>query len=681
MVYRPSIDPTLCFVLMPFKPLFNEYYTDIIKPAVKDAGLNALRSDEIYGTKPVIRDIWEQIWKARIVVADVTTKNPNVNYELGICHTLGVPTVLITQDMEDVPFDYKYRRCVVYSKEKPNWGDKLRRDITETLKAVFAEPVDIEELRWPYDTEAIKSKLQATALWSSADAIDVVISGARRVVSTLASSFGPNAALVLVTDSSGEQRQVKDAASIAAVVRSGDPLESVGIKQMQSVIRDMHYAVGDYAKTAALVCERLLVGGREAQKSGSDIATIVNEISDTVALVVSALRNRAMPARELALIQNIASTAACGDTATAMTVAEAFKRAGKDGVIHTELSPSDETHLECVEGMYFDRGFIDEGFATDESNGTCTLSDCYILLCEKRIASMRDLLPILEQVVRANRSLLVIAEDVEGEALSTLLVNKRRGTLQCAAVKAPGFGDRRRAILEDIATLTGAKAVSVALGLTVANVAIDDLGQAKEIVITKNDTTIRSGAGRPEAIEQRVKGLRIAVERETNSMEREKLRERLARLSGAEVAIRVGGQTRADALNREYRMTSAMYSVRMAVETGCTEGGGVALHEVRVALENEACGVLPGRTVVFDALDAPFQQLLTTTSLKTEFKFQDGRGLDARTKQVVSMREAGILDPVGSLCKAVEIASIYAKTILQTGAWDLAEPIAPPHPQ
>jgi chaperonin GroEL len=615
-----------------------------------------------------------------VVVADATTRNPNVNYELGICHTLGVPTVIITKNMEDVPFDYQHHRCITYDTIKPDWASKLRHDITETLRIVLAEPVEMDELRWPYDTNAVQSKLQATSLWSSADAIDVVISGARNVTSVLGGSFGPNGAFVSVTDAQGEQLQLKDAPSIAAVVRSGDPLEKVGIKQMQSLIRDMRSSVGDYAKTAGLICERLLAGGREAQKNGADIKTTVREILEIADLVVSALRRRSMPATDSETIRNIASTAACGDTVTAMIMSEAYRRAGKDGVIYTELSPCVDTQLETVEGMYFDRGYLNEGFATDESTGVCTLSDCYILLSERKIASMKELLPVLEKVARANRSLLVIADDIEGEALSTLLVNKLRGTFNCAAVKAPGYGERRRAILEDIAVLTGARTVTVALGLTLDSLSIGDLGQAKDVIVTKDDTNIRGGAGRPEAIQQRVTALRNAVERATDAMEREKLQERLARLVGAVVAIKVGGQTRADALNRQYRMEGAMYSTRIAMESGCVEGGGVALHEVRVALENEARGVLPGRTVVFDAIDAPLQQLLKTVDPQASFKLQDGEGVDIRTRQVVNMREAGIVDPVGSLCKAVEIASTYATTILQTKAWDLAEPSVPPHP-
>jgi len=343
MVYRPAIDPTLCFVLMPFRDKFNEYYTEIIKPAAKDAGLAALRSDEIYGTKPVIRDIWEQIWKARAVVADVTTKNPNVNYELGMCHSLGVPTVLITQSMDDVPFDYQHRRCILYDTSRTKWDEKLRHDITETLKAVLAEPVEMEELRWPYDTNALRSKLQATPLWSSPDAIDIVIAGARAVSGTLATSFGPNGVLVSVTDSSGGQRQVKDGPAIAAAVRSGDPLEVAGIKQMQSLIDDTYAAVGDSTKTAVLICEQLLSGGREAQKAGSEIGSIVDEINRTVELVVSSLRKRAVPVTETKLVTNVAMTAACGDSAVATLIAEAFKRAGKDGVIYTEPSPFDGT--------------------------------------------------------------------------------------------------------------------------------------------------------------------------------------------------------------------------------------------------------------------------------------------------------------------------------------------------
>lgn len=679
MVYRPSTDPTLCFALMPFKVPFNDYYEEIIKPAAKDAGLNALRSDEIYGTKPVIRDIWEQIWKARAVIADVTTKNPNVNYELGMCHTLGVPTVIITQRMEDVPFDYQHRRCIVYDTTKPHWDDKLRHVLTETLKTVLAEPVELEELRWPYDTHAIRSKLQPTPLWSSSDAIDVVISGVRLLTASLGASFGPNGGLVSVSDPSGDRRQVKDAASIAVVVRSGDPLESAGVRQMQALIRDMYDSAGDYAKTAVFICERLLMGAREAQKGGTDLSTIVGEITATAELAVTALRKRGVPATDPRLIEKVALTAACGDHASARIVTEALKRAGKDGAIYTELVATEETQLETVEGMYFDRGYIDEGFVTDESTGTCTLSDCYILLYERKLSSIKEMLPVLELVARASRSILVIAEDVEGEALATLLVNKQRGTLHCAARRAPGYGDRRRAMLEDIATSTGGKAITVASGLVLGNVNIDDLGRAAEVVITKTDTSIGGGAGRPEMIAQRVRGLRKAVEREPNPMEREKLQEPLARLSGAVVALRVGGATRTDALFRRYRVTSAMHSARMAVETGYAEGGGVALHQVRVALEEKASGISPGRTAVFDALDAPLRQLIATAGLKSELKIADGQQFDVRTSHVVDVQAAGIFDPVGSLCKAIELASIYAITMLQTGAWDLGEPISLQH--
>ena len=443
MVYRPDLDDSLCFVLLPLRQPYLGYFDQIITPAAKAAGLVAVKADDIYGTRPVINDIWNHIWKARAVVAIVSGRNPNVNYELGICHTLGIPTVLLSDKKKDVPFDYQHRRYIPYSTEQAGWEQKLREDLTKTLK-VAQQPSDpADELRWPYDTERLVSKATVEGLATSLESRDMLLSGVRLVESGVSAALGPDGTSVAINTKFGGTILAYDGLQIANSINSGNSLQLQGIEAMRRIASGTASRVGDLTKTAVLIGASLVLHGEERLREGHSLKGLLAGIEKATEAATAHLITEATAASESDL-HDLAITAS-RDSQLSLYLVEAIKKVGTDGVVTIEETAQDDIQVDIQEGLHFDTVLLSRSFLTNKEHQECTLDDAYILLYEGRISSMKDLLPVLEQVARSGRSLLIVAGDVVDEALATLVVNCERGFLKVAAVKAPGLGDRKKA--------------------------------------------------------------------------------------------------------------------------------------------------------------------------------------------------------------------------------------------
>lgn len=684
MVYRPSIDQKLCFVLMPFKRPFDDYYTKIIQPAVRELELDPLRSDEIYGTAPIIQDIWMCIWNARVVIADVTDKNPNVNYELGLCHTLGVPTVIISKREGDVPFDYRHRRCIIYDTEEPGWDDKLRASLKRTIKTLFDGSPQSTELAWPYDTFALKAA-PSTPLISSEPQNKIVIQGASRVSDAVSASYGPLGTYTASSLQSGVAQPQFRGTEIARIQKSANLLEQRGIEQLRLVSSEVFANVGDGTKLAILLTQALLERGYQAIALGHLGRDVVQGMSHAVEKIAGILSAASRPAQAEDIFR-IASTAAGGDQRIGSLIVEGLKRAGKDGVLTFQESNRSETVLESQEGVHFDRGYLSELFVTNIERSECVLENCYVLIHERRISSMLELLPLLEMIARDGRPILIIAEDVEGEALATLTVNKIKGTLACAAVKAPAHGDRRRALLEDIAVVTGGTALTQERGVPLSDITLNNLGRAKQVTVNKDSTTIIGGAGSSESVADRAKSIRAQIESAGSPLDQEVLRERLATLVGCIVTIHLGGFTKLDIQQERYKVESAMWSAYSAIEEGWLPGGAVSLlraGDELVKWTTQSDVETLSKLAVAGALERPIHQLIengkrSPTQLLSEIRktLPISVGFNAENGKIEDLVEAGILDSAKVLRVALRIAFSHVKAILQTSAWDLTGPTA-----
>jgi chaperonin GroEL len=688
MVHRPNIDPNLAFVLIPFKAPFDDYYEDIIRPAAKAIGLATLKADEIYGTGPIIQDIWKQIWAATVVIADVTGKNPNVNYELGICHTLGVPTVIITQSMDDVPFDYRHRRCIPYSTDGSTWQRDLKKSITATLKQVIAGEDLSPELSWPYDTSSPRTGSGTRPLTPASDARDAVVHGTRLVRDAVAYAFGPRGGHVSTGTGQDEPRSYKRGTDIAGLIQSSQKSESTGISLARRVATEMRNNIGDGAKTAVLLFHKMVDGGSVALKRNHPRADVLRGMERAAEAAVSAIRGCSKP---LAgdMVMHVARTSACGDSTIAALVVDAYRKAGRDGFVVVERTTQKESTLDFQEGMQFDRGRIDASSISPADAREWVLDNAYILTYGSKISSLRDLLPLLEQIANVKRPLLVIADDVEGEALATIVVNRQRGTLDCLAVKAPGFGDSRSALLQDIAVLTGGVAITLSSGRKLENVALQDLGQARKVIVTKESTTILGGAGEAK-MHDHVAGIREALSRAHVPFDIEKLRERLAKLSGAIAAIRVGGISPQEVDDRAYAAESSMHSVQRAIEEGAVLGGGLSLIRAKSAVSRllfKRPGEVVGVSVMEDALEEPLRRLAANSRLnpdevtkRVKRAKKSGTGLNSETGKLQDLGSAGILDPAATVCYAIRLAFSHARVLLETEAWDSSGPKIPKQP-
>ena len=488
-------------------------------------------------------------------------------------------------------------------------------------------------------------------------------------------TLGPKGRNVVIAKKFGSPTITKDGVTVAKEVALKDPNQDLGAQMIKEVAAKTSDVAGDGTTTATVLAQAIFREGLKNVTAGANPMGLKRGIERAVDTVVEELKHMSKATKDKKEIAQVATIAANNDRTIGDLIAEAMEKVGKDGVITVEEAKAMETTLEVVEGMQFDRGYLSPYFVTDPERMEVVLEDARVLIHEKKLSVMKDMLPLLEQVVQAGRPLLIIAEDLEGEALATLVVNKLRGTLAVCAVKAPGFGDRRKAMLEDIATVTGGKAITEDLGIKLENLKLDDLGRAKKVVVDKDDTTIIEGAGSSKAIEARIKQIRAQIEETTSDYDREKLQERLAKLAGGVAMIKVGAATETEMKEKKARVEDALNATRAAVEEGIVPGGGVALLRASEALGSlklsgdEATGV----SIVRRALEEPIRQIVENAGLEGSVvveKVKAGipitRGFDAETNEYVDMMQAGIIDPTKVTRTALQNAASIASLLLTT---------------
>jgi len=507
-------------------------------------------------------------------------------------------------------------------------------------------------------------------------------------------TMGPKGRNVVIDKKFGSPTITKDGVTVAKEIELKDNYEDMGAQMLKEVASKTSDIAGDGTTTATVLAQAIFKEGLKNVTAGANPMGLKRGIDAAVEAVVAELKKLSKSTKDKKEIAQVASIASNNDKAIGNLIAEAMEKVGKDGVITVEESKSAETVLDVVEGMQFDRGYLSPYFVTDAERMECVLEDALVLIYEKKISVMKDMLPLLEQVARAGKPFLIIAEDIEGEALATLVVNKLRGTLHCAAVKAPGFGDRRKAMLEDIATLTGGKAITEDLGIKLENIKLEDLGKAKKVVVDKDNTTIVEGAGKTASIEGRIKQIRAQIDETTSDYDREKLQERLAKLAGGVAVVKVGAATETAMKEKKARVEDALNATRAAVEEGIVPGGGVALLRASTKIDglklegDEKVGAM----IVRRALEEPIRQIVENAGLegsviveKVKAEKVATRGFDAESLEFVDMIDAGIIDPTKVERVALQNAASVASLLLTTEALvtDLPEekgPAAPPMP-
>ncbi len=504
-----------------------------------------------------------------------------------------------------------------------------------------------------------------------------LLRGINTMASAVKATMGPKGRNVVIDKKFGSPTITKDGVTVAKEIELKDHFENMGAQMIKEVASKTSDIAGDGTTTATVLAQAIVREGLKNVTAGANPMGLKRGIDKAVDVVVEDLKRMSKSTKDKKEIAQVATIASNNDKAIGTLVAEAMEKVGKDGVITVEESKSAETALDVVEGMQFDRGYLSPYFVTDPERMECVLEDAVILIYEKKLSVMKDMLPLLEQVARAGKPFLIVAEDVEGEALATLVVNKLRGTLQCAAVKAPGFGDRRKAMLEDIATLTGGKAITEDLGIKLENIKLEDLGKAKKVVVDKDNTTLVEGTGKTAAIEGRIKQIRAQIEETTSDYDREKLQERLAKLAGGVAVIKVGAATETAMKEKKARVEDALNATRAAVEEGIVAGGGVALLRASSAIESlklegdEKVGAM----IVKRALEEPIRRIVENAGLEgsvvvEKVKAEKGatRGFDAESLEFVDMMQAGIIDPTKVERVALQNAASVASLLLTTEA-------------
>jgi chaperonin GroEL len=505
--------------------------------------------------------------------------------------------------------------------------------------------------------------------------------GVNKVANAVKVTLGPKGRNVVLDRKWGAPIITKDGVTVAKEIELSDPWENMGAQLCREVASKTNDVAGDGTTTATVLAQALVNEGMRYVAAGGNPIALKRGIDKAVAKAVETIKQHAIPVTEREQTEYVA-TIAGNDPEIGKMIAEAMDKVGKDGVITIEESKGTQTTLEIVEGMQFDRGYISPYFITDPERMEAVLEDALILIHEKKISSAQDLLPVLERVAQARRPLLIIAEDVDGDALATLVVNKLRGVLQVAAVKAPGFGERRKAMLEDIAILTGGRFISEDLGIKLENVTLDMLGEAKKVVIGKEETTIIEGAGSPEAVTGRINQIKRLIETTESSYDREKLQERLAKLSGGVAVIKVGAATETELKEKKHRFEDALSATRAAVEEGIVPGGGKIFLLAQAALDgvggndDERTGV----TLVKRALEEPLRQIAENAGLEGSVIVEKVKalgaheGLDARTGEFVDLVKSGIIDPAKVSRAALENAASIAGLVLTTEAMVAEKP-------
>jgi chaperonin GroEL len=505
-------------------------------------------------------------------------------------------------------------------------------------------------------------------------------------------TLGPKGRNVVLEKSFGSPLVTKDGVTVAKEIELEDHFKNMGAKMVKEVASKTSDTAGDGTTTATLLAQAIYREGNKVVAAGINPMDVKRGIDTAVEEVVKELKKLSKPVKEQKEIAQVGTISANNDRTIGNIIAEAMNKVGKEGVITVEEAKAIETTLDVVEGMQFDRGYISPYFVTDPEKMVAVLEDPFILLYEKKLSNMKELLPILEQIVKTGSPFLIISEDVEGEALATLVVNKLRGTLKCAAVKAPGFGDRRKAMLEDIAILTGGKAIMEDVGIKLEKMKMDDLGRAKKVVIDKDNTTIVEGAGHTSTLEGRIKQIRVQIEETTSDYDKEKLQERLAKLAGGVAVIKVGAATETEMKEKKARVEDALHATRAAVEEGIVPGGGVAYLRSLPALKkiklegHQQIGV----DIIIKALEEPIRQIVQNAGqegavVAERVKQEKGAfGFDADKEEYTDMIEAGIIDPTKvvrfALQNAASVASLLITTEAAVAEKPKKEPAGPPMP-
>ena len=502
-----------------------------------------------------------------------------------------------------------------------------------------------------------------------------ILRGVNRLADAVKVTLGPKGRNVVLDKKFGSPLITKDGVTVAKEIDLKDPLENMGAQMVREVASKTSDIAGDGTTTATVLAQAIYREGIKNVTAGANPMELKRGIEAAVTAVIEDLKKISKPVKGK-MIAQVGTISANNDETIGTIIAEAMEKVGKDGVITVEEAKSIETSLEVVEGMQFDRGYLSPYFVTDPERMEAVIENALVLIHEKKISSMKDLLPVLEQVAKLGKPLLIIAEDIEGEALATLVVNKLRGTLQVAAVKAPGYGDRRKAMLEDIAILPGGKAITEDLGITLENIKLDDLGKAKKITIDKDNTTIVEGAGKTKDIEGRVKQIRVQIDETTSDYDREKLQERLAKLVGGVAVIKVGAATETEMKEKKARVEDAMHATKAAVEEGIVPGGGVALLRSIAAVEklkatgDEAVGV----AIIVRALEEPLRMIAGNAGREGAVvvakvrEMKTDEGFNAQTETYENLVEAGVIDPTKVVRSALQNASSIASLLLTTEA-------------
>jgi len=501
-----------------------------------------------------------------------------------------------------------------------------------------------------------------------------LLTGVTTLSKAVTATLGPKGRNVVLDKKFGSPTVTKDGVTVAKEIDLEDPYENMGAQMVREVSSKTSDAAGDGTTTATVLAEAIFRGGLKHVTAGASPIAIQRGIQKAVDAAVGALDKASKKVKDKEEINQVATVSANWDEEVGEIIADAMDKVGKDGTITVEEAKSIETTLDVVEGMQFDKGYLSPYFATDTDSMECRLEDAYILIFEKKISSLKDMVPLLEKVAKTGKQMLIIAEDVEGEALATLVVNRIRGTLNIAAVKAPGFGDRRKAMLEDIAILTGGRCITEDLGIKLESVELSDLGRAKSIVVDKENTTVVEGSGKSSEIQARVNQIRRQIEETTSDYDREKLQERLAKLAGGVAVINVGAATETEMKEKKARVEDALHATRAAVEEGIVPGGGVALLRTRPAIEklqlegDQQIGV----SIIRNAVEAPLRALAANAGLEGAVIVQDvldskgNNGFNVATEKYEDLVKAGVVDPKKVTRTALQNAGSIAGLLLTT---------------
>ena len=506
------------------------------------------------------------------------------------------------------------------------------------------------------------------------EARNALKAGVDKLANAVKVTLGPKGRNVVIEKKFGSPTVTKDGVTVAKEIEFANKLENVGAQMLREVASKTSDIAGDGTTTATVIAQALVAEGLKNVTAGANPMSIKRGIDNGRDVVVEALKSQSKDLPDSKQIANVATISANDDHEIGAKIAEAMEKVGKDGVITVEESKTAETFLEFVEGMQFDRGYLSPYFVTNPESMETEMEDAYILIHDKKLSNMKDLLPLLEKVVQTGKQVMIIAEDVEGEALATLVVNKLRGTFKVLAVKAPGFGDRRKAMLEDIAVLTGGTVISEDAGYKLENATLEYLGRAKRIVSDKDNTTIVDGGGKKDAIKARINEIKVQIDKTSSDYDREKLQERLAKLSGGVAVINVGAATEVEMKEKKARVEDALHATRAAVEEGIIPGGGVALLRAQDALDKLKLegGQSVGVDILHRALEAPIRQICENAGAEASIVVQnvrDGKGaygFDARDESYVDLFKAGIIDPTKVARVAVENACSIAGMLLIT---------------